>query len=129
MRAMLLQSMLVGAGGFVGALARYSVSIVVLREFPAATFPYATLFVNLLGCLLMGLAAGLAETRNLLTPEARVFVMVGLLGGFTTFSALGFETFAMLRNDEYFRAMLNVSAQVVLGAGLVWAGYTLTAAR
>jgi CrcB protein len=85
--------------------------------------------VNLVGCLLIGVFAGLAESRQLFGPEFRTFVLIGLLGGFTTFSTLGYETFAMIRDDEYLLATVNVGVQVVLGLALVWAGYMLTASR
>lgn len=120
---MFIHSLLVGAGGFLGALLRYGTSVFVLRHFPAATFPWGTFFVNLLGCLLIGLVAGFAESKAPVSPELRVFLMIGLLGGFTTFSAFGFETFAMLRNDAYLPAAANAGAQIVLGVLLVWAGY------
>ena len=77
----------------------------------------------------MGAVAGLAETRQLLGQEFRAFALIGVLGGFTTFSAFGYETFAMLRADDYARAASNVGIHVTLGLGLVWLGYTLTASR
>jgi len=117
---------MVGLGGFVGALARYGLSGFVQRMFPMASFPYGTLAVNLLGCLLIGIMAGLMETRGLFSPEFRVFALIGVLGGFTTFSTLGIETFAMLRDTEYIRAAANVSLHVVAGLSLVWVGYTAT---
>lgn len=123
---MLLHSLLVGAGGFAGAILRYAANVLALRHFPASTFPWATLSVNLAGCFAIGIAAGLAESRQLASTELRVFVMVGLLGGFTTFSAFGLETFAMLRNEELLRAAANVGVQVVAGVLLVWLGYALT---
>jgi CrcB protein len=124
MKAMLVHSLLVGAGGFFGALLRYGTNVFALRHFPAATFPWATFFVNLLGCLLIGLVAGLAEGKAPLSPELRIFLMVGLLGGFTTFSAFGFESFAMLRSGAYLHAAINAGLQIVLGVLLVWLGYT-----
>lgn len=129
MKTVLINSALVGSGGFVGALLRYGLSGLVHRQVPFATFPYGTLAVNLLGCLLIGVFAGLAESRQLFGPELRTFALIGLLGGFTTFSTLGYETFAMIRDDEYLLAVANVGAQVVLGLALVWAGYVLTASR
>lgn len=126
MKVMLVHSLLVGAGGFLGALLRYGANVFALRHFPAATFPWATFFVNLVGCLLIGMAAGFAESKAPVSSELRVFLMVGVLGGFTTFSAFGFETFAMLRDDAYLAAVANVGLQVMLGVLLVWAGYTLT---
>jgi CrcB protein len=128
-KTVLINSALVGSGGFVGALLRYGLSGLVHRQVPFATFPYGTLAVNLLGCLLIGVFAGLAESRQLFGPELRTFALIGLLGGFTTFSTLGYETFAMIRDDEYLLAVANVGAQVVLGLALVWAGYVLTASR
>jgi fluoride exporter len=125
MRSLLVHSLLVGAGGFAGAILRYGTNVFVLRHFPASTFPWATFSVNLAGCLLIGVAAGLAESRQLASTELRVFVMVGLLGGFTTFSAFGFETFALLRNEEFLRAAVSVGVQVVAGVLLVWVGYAL----
>jgi CrcB protein len=128
-KTVLINSALVGSGGFIGALLRYGLSGLVHRQVPFATFPYGTMAVNLLGCLLIGVFAGLAESRQLFGPELRTFALIGLLGGFTTFSTLGYETFAMIRDDEYLLAVANVGAQVVLGLALVWAGYVLTASR
>ena len=92
-------------------------------------FPFGTLAVNLLGCLLIGLGAGLADARQAFTPEARLFVFVGLLGGFTTFSSFGYETIALLRDHELLRAGLNVGLNVFAGLALVWLGYALTTGR
>jgi CrcB protein len=96
---------------------------------PLTTFPYGTLAVNLLGCLLIGLIAGLGESRQLFGPEVRSFALIGLLGGFTTFSTFGYETFAMIRDSEYVRAAANVGVHVGLGLALVWFGYALTTSR
>lgn len=79
-----MQILLVGAGGFIGSALRYTVSGLVHRVIPFAGFPYGTLVVNLLGCLAIGLLAGLAESRQVIGPELRVFLFLGLLGGFTT---------------------------------------------
>ena len=123
MKAMFIHSLLVGVGGFLGALLRYGTSVFALRHFPSATFPWATFSVNLVGCLLIGLVAGFAESKAPVSSELRVFLMVGVLGGFTTFSAFGFATFAMLRSGAYFPAAANVGLQIVFGVLLVWAGY------
>lgn len=129
MRTPLVHAFLVGAGGFAGALLRYGVSGFVHRQLPLTTFPFGTVAVNLLGCLMIGLVAGLAESRQLFTPEFRVFVLIGLLGGFTTFSTFGYETFAMLRDQQYLGAVANVGLQITAGLLLVWAGYALTVSR
>lgn len=129
LKAALINAAMIGSGGFLGALARYGVIGFVQRQVPPTAFPYGTLVVNLVGCLLIGAIAGLAETRQLFGQEFRLFALIGLLGGFTTFSTFGYETFAMIRADDYLLAMSNVGMHVALGVGLVWLGYGLTASR
>ena len=126
MKAALINAALVGAGGFVGALFRYGLSGLVQRSVPLTSFPYGTLAVNMLGCLLIGVAGALVDTRQAFGPEVRVFILIGLLGGFTTYSTFGYETFALLRDADYLRALANVTVHVVLGLALVWAGYSIT---
>jgi len=129
LKATLINAAMVGSGGFIGALARYGLSGLVHRQVPFATFPYGTMAVNLLGCCAIGVIAGLAESRQLFGPEFRTFALIGVLGGFTTFSTFGYETFAMLRDAEYLRVAANVGVHVVLGLALVWLGYALTPLR
>lgn len=126
MKAALINAALVGSGGFFGAMFRYGVSGFVQRSLPLSAFPYGTLVVNLCGCLLIGAAVGLVESRQMFGPEFRLFALIGLLGGFTTYSTFGYETFALLRDADYLRAVLNVTVHVAFGLALVWAGYTLT---
>ena len=125
MRAALINALMVGSGGFLGALARYGLSGLVHRQLPASAFPFGTLVVNLLGCLAIGVMAGLGEARQLFAPEFRTFALIGLLGGFTTFSTFGYETIALIRDGEYLRATTNVGLQVIGGLILVWLGYGL----
>jgi len=127
MNSVLTQAAMVGTGGFLGALLRYGVGGWIHRKLPMASFPVGTLTVNLAGCLAIGLLAGAAESRQLLSPELRLFLLIGLLGGFTTFSTFGFETVAMLRDGEALRASINVALHVIAGLALVWLGYALTA--
>lgn len=129
MNTVLLNAALVGSGGFLGAILRYGLSGIVQRLVPLSTFPYGTLSVNLLGCLMIGLIAGLMDARQLFAPEFRSFAMVGILGGLTTFSTLTYESFAMIRDHEYLRATANLGIHVVLGLALVWIGYTLISSR
>lgn len=121
-----INAVIVGLGGFAGAIARYALSGLVHRQFPLTTFPFGTLVVNLLGCFAIGLIAGLAESRQMFTPQFRTFALIGLLGGFTTFSTFGYETLAMIRDTEYLRAAANIVLQVIVGLTLVWLGYVLT---
>jgi len=120
-----MNAALVGSGGFIGAILRYSLHSLVQRNESIGAFPIGTLAVNLIGCLLIGITAGVIDSRQIVSPELRTFIMIGVLGGFTTFSALGLETFALLRAADYLRATGNVVIHVVLGLALVWIGYSL----
>lgn len=120
--------LLVGAGGFVGSTLRYALGGVVHRLVPFASFPWGTLTVNLAGCLAIGLLAGADESRSVLGPETRLFLLIGLLGGFTTFSTFGIETLSLLHDRRLLAACGYVGGNVVAGIGAVWLGYTLTRA-
>lgn len=129
MRAACTAALLIGVGGFVGALLRFAVSGVVQRQLPLSSFPIGTLAVNVSGCLLIGAFLGVAESRQSFSPELRTFALIGLLGGFTTYSTFGWETFAMLRDGEQLRAATNVLLQLALGLGAVWLGYGFASTR
>ena len=121
--------LLVGTGGFIGSVLRWGVSGVAQRLDTTGGFPVGTLTVNAVGCLLIGLVGGLADSRGLFGPEMRLFVFIGLLGGFTTFSTFGFETMALVRDGEMVRASANVLGSVFLCLFAVWWGYGLVAMR
>ncbi len=114
---------LIGLAGLVGTLARYFLSGWVDRRW-GETFQAGTLVVNLVGCFLAGFLYRIAEERFLVDPVVRASILVGFLGGFTTFSSLGIQTLTLLRDSEYWFAAVNVLASNVLGLFLVWAGYT-----
>jgi len=116
------KTLLVGCGGFLGSIARYLVGGAVHRLASGPVFPYGTLVVNVTGCLAIGVLGAMAEARGILSPEARVFLLIGILGGFTTFSSFGYETIQLLRDGEALPALANVLLQVILGLGAVWAG-------
>lgn len=109
----------VGIGGFIGAIARYSATLLTRRWFGQALLPIGTLAVNVLGCFLMGMLSQLSETYGPFSPEIRAFVFVGLLGGFTTFSAFGNETFSLWKNVGDWPALANIGGHIVLGLGAV----------
>jgi CrcB protein len=117
---------LVGLGGAVGTILRYWVSGAVYLIVPAPRVPWGTLVVNVAGCFAIGLLGGLADSRGLLTASARLFLLIGVLGGFTTFSTFGYETLALLREQALARAFLNVGLQLALGLGAAWAGLALS---
>lgn len=125
----MINALLVGAGGFIGSIFRYICGKTVhslLQQYP--WFPFGTLTVNVAGCLLIGFLAGLSETRHIFSAEARLFVFAGFLGGFTTFSSFGYETFVLARDVQPTAAIANVALHLVLGLGAVWAGNLLSRA-
>ena len=122
------QILLVGLGSFFGGALRYGLSTWVHRLLDNPWFPYGTLTVNVQGCFVIGLLAGLAETRVAFTSEGRIFVFVGVLGGFTTFSSFALETFSLARDTQYIAALANPGLQLVLCLLAVWIGNMLAPA-
>ena len=116
--------LLIALGGSIGAVARYGLSGFVQR-FTSPYFPFGTFTVNIVGCLVFGILAGIAEQRFALGPQARAFLLIGVLGGFTTFSSFTYETFQLLRDAEIARAALNVFGQVIVGLAAMWAGFVV----
>jgi CrcB protein len=119
--------LLVALGGAIGSVARFKMSGWVLHATPNWRFPAGTLAVNLLGCLIAGLLAGVAVKQDVFSPDARVFLFTGLLGGFTTFSAFGLETLLLLKRGETAVAVANVVVSIVVGLLVAWLGYELSA--
>ena len=118
--------LLVGLGGAVGSMARHGLNHVIHQRNLSSTFPSGIFAINVLGSVVIGVAAGLiASGRWSATYEARVFLLVGLLGGFTTFSSFSLDTLALIRDGHSGQAVLNVVGQVGLSLVGVWAGYRL----
>jgi fluoride exporter len=115
--------LLVGSGGFLGSVSRYYLSGWVLHLTAASRFPYGTLVVNTLGCVAIGALAGAAEYRHFLSPHVRVLVFAGFLGGFTTFSAFGYETYFLGREHSWASAALNVVLHLAIALPAVWVGH------
>ena len=111
---------LAGIGGFIGSTLRYAVTGYVQALTKSIAFPYGTLAVNLIGCFAIGFLSYLAETRGIFTAESRTVIFIGVLGGFTTFSAFGSETMNLWRDGENSLAFANIAAHLVLGLGAVW---------
>ena len=112
----------IALGGALGSVARYGMAGVVQR-YTSPYFPYGTFAVNITGCLVFGVIFGLTEQRFAISPAMRAFLLIGVLGGFTTFSSYTFESFQLIRDAEVFRATVNVAGQVVLGLVFFWLGY------
>ena len=114
----------VALGGALGSVARYWCSGLAARLI-GESFPWGTLGVNVLGSFVIGLAAALSavESRFLLASDLRIFMMVGVCGGYTTFSSFSLQTLNLLRDGEWLAASANIAASVALCMLAVWLGY------
>src|SRR5688572_26420519 len=121
--------MLVALGGAVGSVARFKISTWLMHAAVGWKFPVGTFTVNVVGCLAAGVLAGLAEKHDLLSPDARVLLFTGLLGGFTTFSAFGLETMHLLKRGDLAVAAANVVLSVLAGLAALWIGMGAVPAR
>ncbi len=119
--------LLVMLGGAVGSLARYAAGTEIMRRFKG-TFPLGTLAVNVSGCFLIGLIMTLLTERFNLHPNWRMLLVVGFLGGYTTFSSFEYETYTAIRDGGHWIGLLNILGSVGLGYIALWLG-VLAAAR
>jgi len=119
---MLKKILLIGIGGFAGSVLRYYVSRLNL-SFSIFSIPLGTLLVNVTGSLVLGFLIGIADKSNLLTLEWRLFLMVGICGGFTTFSSFAGENLILLHEGQIFQALLYIILSVSLGLFAVYLGY------
>lgn len=122
----MLNLLLIGLGGFAGSVTRYGVSILGTRV--GTSFPWGTLAVNLLGCLVVGGLVPFLEGPPPMGERWRLLVVTGFLGGFTTFSAFGLETQGLVQRGQPGLAALYVAASVLVGLGAVWLGKGLVSA-
>jgi CrcB protein len=120
-----LNLLAIAIGGAIGSVARYVLSILVLRV-TGTLFPLGTFVVNVTGCLVFGAIAGASAERVQITPVLRLFLLTGVLGGFTTFSSYAFESFVLVRDGQMLWAVLNITGQVAAGLVGMWAGYVIT---
>jgi CrcB protein len=113
---------IVAIGGGIGAMARYKLGGLVLHHTTHWKFPVSTFAVNVSGCLVAGLLAGLIVRHDYFSPDARLLLFTGLLGGFTTFSAFGLETVYLLQRHEVLLALANVVLSAAAGVLVLWLG-------
>ena len=122
---MLKTLLIIGSGSFLGGVARYLTARAVQNSF-ASAFPYGTMTVNLLGCLMIGLIFGISERTNMLSDEWRIFLTVGFCGGFPTFSTFANENMNLLRDGNFLYFSLYTGLSVFLGLVAVFFGNALT---
>ena len=115
----------IAIGGACGSVARYLLSTAVLRV-TGTLFPLGTFVVNVVGCLAFGAIAGATSQRVQMSATLRLFLLTGILGGFTTFSSYAFESFALVRDGQFVWAAVNIVGQVVAGLAGMWVGYVVT---
>ena len=115
----------VGLGGATGSMLRYAVSRWAERALPFFGLPSGTLLVNVAGCLALGFLAGLADSKDLIRSEVRLLLMVGLLGGFTTFSTFGYEALSLARGSVKWMSLLYVVMSFGFGVLAAWLGNLL----
>ncbi len=114
--------LLVGTGGFLGAISRYlSVHYITLYT-DVKTFPIGTMVVNIAGCLLLGFWFGIAIAKDIISPEVRLLFFTGFLGSFTTYSTFSVESFNLIKDGNHIGAAFNIIVHVALGLAAVWAG-------
>lgn len=116
--------LIIGSGGFIGSVARYFVSKLNLFSVDFLSIPIGTLLVNVLGCFVIGFLSGIADKSAILTFEWRMFLMVGICGGFTTFSSFANENLMLLHNGQLLSILLYTAFSIFLGFLAVYLGYT-----
>ncbi|MDQ6913702.1 MAG: fluoride efflux transporter CrcB [Verrucomicrobiota bacterium] len=119
------QTLWVGLGGLIGAIARYKIGGIILHHSEQWRFPLGTFCVNVAGCFILGTLAGLAEKQMIFTPDLRLFLFTGVLGGFTTFSAFAAEGLNLFRRGDVMVALTYALLSVLCGLLAVWVGMKL----
>jgi len=114
--------LLIGTGGFIGAVLRYIVGNLAQVWTRAENFPAGTLIVNIIGCLVIGFLSHVGENNPVITQEARSFLFIGVLGAFTTFSTFSNDTVNLFRGGLFIYSVLNVAAHIFVGLAAVWLG-------
>ena len=117
--------MIIGAGGFLGSVARYLTSKYI-QDNLVLTFPIGTLVVNIVGCFILGIIYGFMERGELFSQEMRVFLTIGFCGGFTTFSTFAFENASLLRDGNFIQSALYIALSVFAGIVALYIGNIIT---
>jgi len=119
---MLKSFLLVGIGGMVGSMLRYLFAVIIKPQ----SFPYATLSVNIVGCLVIGIVMGFVLKNEALNQNWKLFLATGICGGFTTFSAFSLECIQFIEQQRYAAMLGYIALSIVLGLAATFAGIQLT---
>ena len=122
MNELIKTSLLIAGGGFIGTLLRF-LTTQFLNKYTVISFPIGTVIVNLIGCLLIGILAGFFSERLTSDSNLFLFLTIGCLGGFTTFSAFAIESQVFIQNGEFLKLAAYISIQVLIGIVLAVLGY------
>lgn len=118
---MLRTLLIVGTGGFIGSIMRYLVQFYIEKSM-SSTFPLGTLIANIAGSFIIGMVFALAEKGNVMSSEWRIFLSVGICGGFTTFSAFAYNNFTMIKEHSLGQLVVNIGGNLFLGILAVYLG-------
>ena len=124
MNQIIYTSLIIGLGGFIGTILRFLLSSSIEKSF-ATSFPIGTILVNLIGCFLIGLLSGYFTQKLGDQTQLFFFLTIGVLGGFTTFSAIAMDSQVFIENGEYLKMLTYISVQAILGIALCLIGYNL----
>ncbi|MAJ30584.1 MAG: fluoride efflux transporter CrcB [Gammaproteobacteria bacterium] len=124
MTQIIYTSLIIGLGGFIGTILRFLLSSSIERSF-ATSLPIGTILVNLIGCFLIGLLSGYFTQKLGDQTQLFFFLTIGVLGGFTTFSAIAMDSQVFIENGEYLKMLTYISVQAILGIALCLIGYNL----
>ena len=124
MNQIIYTSLVIGLGGFIGTILRFLLSSSIEKSF-ATSFPIGTILVNLIGCFLIGLLSGYFTQKLGDQTQLFFFITIGVLGGFTTFSAIAMDSQVFIENGEYLKMLTYISVQAILGIALCLIGYNL----
>jgi fluoride exporter len=116
-----LKLLIIGLGGAIGSIGRYILQGF-FQSLLGGAFPFGTFIVNVLGCFIIGFFVEFSFEKLFISVSLKNFIIIGILGGFTTFSAFGYETFTLLREQEIFLAMVNVLSSIFFSILAVWCG-------
>lgn len=126
----MIKLLIIGSGGFLGAVFRYflitGVTAFTERISGVNSFPFGTLAVNIVGCFLIGFLGGLIEYKQLFSSEVRLFLFIGLLGGFTTYSTFGYDAYNLLREGRSLSMAIYIAGHLGPALFAVWGGHYIS---